>query len=74
MNSETFVPDWARRQLIPQPQPRYLQPSLQQRITRLNPRERHDLQQLVRSLKLRKAIHAVLVASFHKTNDTASSK
>jgi hypothetical protein len=41
-----------------------LQPTLPERIARLNPSERYELQQIVRSLKLRKIIKRTLVEAF----------
>lgn len=54
------MPDWKRRQLIQAPPPRVLQPTLQQRVNRLPPQERHQLRAIVRSKFLRATIRRVL--------------
>lgn len=56
--------DVRRRQAIQLPQPRYVEPTLPERINRLNPSERYQLQALVRSLKLRKIIRRTLAEAF----------
>lgn len=65
-----WIPDWKRRQLIPETRPRYVEPSIAQRIARLSPQERHELKTLVTSLKLRKAVRAVLRAAYHRPRET----
>lgn len=39
-------------------------PTLPERINRLNPSERHDLQSLIRSMKLRKIVRRTLAEAF----------
>lgn len=41
-----------------------LQPTLPARINRLNPAEKHELQQIIRSLKLRKIIRRTLAEAY----------
>lgn len=56
--------DWKRRQAIQPSPPRYIEPTLPDRIARLNPSERHDLGRLIRSMKLRKIIRRTLAEAF----------
>lgn len=56
--------DWQRRQAIRPAPPRYIEPTLPERINRLNPSERHQLSSLIRSLKLRKIIRRTLAEAF----------
>lgn len=55
---------WERRQAVQLPAPRYVEPTLPERINRLNPRERHEVKQLIRSMKLRKIIRRTLAEAF----------
>lgn len=56
--------EWKRRQAIQPAAPRYIEPTLPERINRLNPSERHQLSSLIRSLKLRKIIRRTLAEAF----------
>jgi hypothetical protein len=56
--------DWKRRQAIRTPDPVLLEPTLPERINRLNPSERHQVQSLIRSMKLRKIVKRTLVEAF----------
>ncbi len=56
--------EWKRRQEIQTPQPRWLAPTLPERINRLRPSERHELQSMIRSIKLRKIIRRTLAEAF----------
>lgn len=56
--------DWVRRQAIELPQPTLLAPTIPDRINRLNPQERAELGQLIRSLKLRKIVRHTLARAF----------
>lgn len=69
--------DWKRRQAIKPAPPRYIEPTLPERINRLSPSERHELGTLIRSLKLRKIIRRTLAEAFwdgevRKMNDAAT--
>lgn len=54
------LPEWKRRQAIQPSRGRYIEPTLPERINRLNPSERAQLSSLIRSLKLRKIIRRTL--------------
>lgn len=56
--------DWRRRQAIQPAAPRYIEPTLPERINRLRPNERHELSQLLKSMKLRKIIKRTLAEAF----------
>jgi hypothetical protein len=56
--------EWQRRQAIQPAPPRYIEPTLPDRIARLNPSERHELGRLIRSMKLRKIIRRTLAEAF----------
>jgi hypothetical protein len=56
--------EWQRRQAIKPAPPRYIEPTLPERINRLRPSERHELSRLIRSLKLRKIIRRTLAEAF----------
>jgi hypothetical protein len=56
--------DWKRRQAIRPAAPRYIEPTLPERINRLRPSERHELQTLIKSMKLRKIIRRMLAEAF----------
>lgn len=57
-------PDWKRRQAIQPAAPRYIEPTLPERINRLNPSERAQLGTLLKSMKLRKIIKRTLAEAF----------
>lgn len=63
---QTRSPDaeWKRRQAIQPAAPRYIEPTLPERINRLRPSERHELSRLIKSLKLRKIVRRVLAEAF----------
>ncbi len=56
--------DWKRRQAIQPAAPRYIEPTLPERINRLRPSERHELASLIKRLKLRKIIRRTLAEAF----------
>lgn len=56
--------DWKRRQALQPGTGTLLVPTLPERISRLNPSERYDLQRLIRGLKLRKIIKRTLAEAF----------
>lgn len=56
--------DWRRRQAIQPAPPRYIEPTLPERINRLNPRERAEVSSLLRGMKLRKIIKRTLAEAF----------
>ncbi len=56
--------DWKRRQALQPAAPRLIEPTLPERINRLRPSERHELGQLLRSMKLRKIIKRTLAEAF----------
>ncbi len=69
--------EWKRRQAIQPAAPRYIEPTLPERINRLRPSERHELASLIKSLKLRKIIRRTLAEAFwngeaQKIHDAAS--
>lgn len=71
------LPEWKRRQAIQTSRGRYIEPTLPERINRLNPSERAQLSSLIRSLKLRKIIRRTLAEAFwdgeaQKLHDAAS--
>ena len=64
------TPDWKRRQAIRTPAPRLLETTVPMRINRLNPQERHEVQSLIRSMKLRKIIRRTLAEAYWARQDT----
>jgi hypothetical protein len=56
--------EWKRRQAIQPSAGMLLAPTLPDRINRLRPSERHELQAIVRSLKLRKIVRRTLAEAF----------
>ncbi len=56
--------EWRRRQAIQPAPPRYIEPTLPERINRLRPSERHELASLIKSMKLRKIIRRTLAEAF----------
>lgn len=62
--SDSQRADWKRRQAIQPARPRYIEPTLPERINRLRPSERHELQTLIKSMKLRKIIRRTLAEAF----------
>ena len=56
--------EWQRRQAIQPAPPRYIEPTLPERINRLRPSERHELASLIKSMKLRKIIRRTLAEAF----------
>lgn len=56
--------EWRRRQAIQPAAPRYIEPTLPERINRLRPSERHELSALLKSMKLRKIIRRTLAEAF----------
>lgn len=62
--SELSVPDWKRRQAVRPAPPRYIEPTLPERINRLNPVERREVQSLLRNMKLRKIVKRTLAEAY----------
>lgn len=56
--------EWKRRQALQPSAGTWLSPTLPERINRLRPSERHEVQALIKSLKLRKIVRRTLAEAF----------
>lgn len=56
--------EWKRRQALQPAPPRRVEPTVHDRIQRLNPQARYEVRMIVRSLLLRKTIRSVLAQSY----------
>lgn len=73
--AQAAEPEYKRQQRIAREKLRtvmYLQPTLPERINRLNPQERHEIKRLIGSMKLRKIIRRTLAEAFWSRDQSTS--